>query len=277
MKKHFLIGVTASLSLVGLEASFAGTMGAPVPDDKTYFSAFVGGGKATGVSGSMKGAAFLPSALGGSLSVGGNGSLSATSSWMLGGHAGHQWSFHNFNHSDSTWSYAPATEVEGYYIGDTTFTGHEINNTSSRLIEHDFIATYPLDIGVFLINGVLNFKHADHVNFKPYIGLGLGVASLRISNAVSTQVDPPEPGINHFNGDTSASDIALAVQPKFGLQYSLGDTVEIFGEYRLLILSSSQYEFGATVYPGHAETTAWNGSISSHLYNLGTFGIRYDL
>lgn len=35
----------------------------------------------------------------------------------------------------------PAVELEGYYLGKSRFTGHDLNNDTTRLPEHDFLVS----------------------------------------------------------------------------------------------------------------------------------------
>lgn len=276
IKRTYQTLATASLCLISSITTHAGTMGIPASNN-VYFSAFVGGGGLTGVYIKQQGTGFLADNLGGPIVVNAQGKMRTSSVWMVGGHAGYQGRFHPLNNVSSKWSIAPSSEIEGYYIGNSKLQGHDLNNSTSPLpTEHDFLNTYPMDIGVFLINGVAHFKHDGQPTLHPYIGLGFGAAILSISNATSIQTSPEEPGINHYNTGTHASNATFAAQPKIGLAYDLNETTKVFAEYRLLCLASSQYVFGSTGYLTHVATSPWNVSLSSHLYNFGTLGIHYD-
>ncbi|MDF1677325.1 MAG: outer membrane beta-barrel protein [Legionellaceae bacterium] len=273
----YLYTIIASLSITPFQTLSAGTMGELPPQaDYIYFSVFGGGGGATSAPIKQKGTSFFALAAR-PVDVNARGTSNANSAWILGGQVGYQWLPRPIKHVDTKWSISPATELEGYYIGHSTFKVEDKDNNLLHIPEHKFQNTFPLDIGVFLINAVL---HMDNVNWEkvhPYIGAGIGSAVTAISNATSFQTDPPEPNINHFNSDPNASSVTFAAQPKVGMTYILSDTIKIFAEYRLLILASGNYFFGSTVRERHNATTEWTVSIGSHFYNLGTVGIRYDI
>jgi opacity protein-like surface antigen len=173
------------------------------------------------------------------------------------------------------WSLVPAAELEGYYFGKRTFSGDLINNTV-RLPEHDFVVTYPMRRSVFLANAVLNLGNPC-ILFHPYVGVGFGGAIVKISGADALQIDPPELNVNHYNSNSSDLASTFAGQIKAGFSYDINNCVSLFAEYRYLYLSSTQFAFGSTVYPGHFETTNWNVKVKSQHYNLGDIGIRINL
>jgi len=88
---------------------------------------------------------------------------------------------------------------------------------------------------------------------------------------------PAEPGINHYNSDTSDTTSAFALQPKVGLSFDLGSNTNAFVEYCFLYLSATDFTVGSTVYPGHVATSNWNVKLGSQYYKMGTVGIHYDL
>lgn len=271
-------GKALSVGLLALSSSLAysGAMG-PVStsNGKIYAGVFGGGGSLSSTDMHQFGTAFFIEGLGGPLAVNAFGKSESTSMGMVGGQIGYSWLDMGTN-----LPVTPAVELEGYYIGGVELTGHEVNNNTVRLREHDFLVTYPMNTGVFLINGVLSANNSMFGSLKPYIGVGIGSALVSISDASSIQFAPPEPGLNHFNGHTDATAFAFAAQPKVGVSYSFSDRTRVFAEYRFLYLSETEYTFGSTIeLPGmdHAETSPWTAKIQPQYYNMGTVGIQFDL
>ena len=258
---------------------YGGTMGpeSVAPMDALYIGVFGGGGSVASGDLHQEGTAFLGDMEGGPLAVNGKGKFNSSSEWLVGGHVGYQWPARSFNHVSPNWTFVPATELEGYYMGGPTIEGYDQNNDTTRLLEHDFHVTYPLHTGVFLVNAILNANHANFGKFHPYIGVGAGAAVLSITGANATQKTPAEPGINHYNSRTNDTSLAFAAQPKIGVSFDVSQNTKMFVEYRFLYLSASDFTFGSTVYPTHAATSHWNVNIGSQYYNLGTIGIQYDL
>jgi opacity protein-like surface antigen len=221
------------------------------------------------------GTALFLEALGGPLAVNAFGTARSGTVGLAGGQVGYQWS--PFNVFNSLSAIAPATELEGYYLGKGNFTGHDVNNDTTRLAEHDFLNTYPLEAGIFLANAVANFNFTSQSWFNPYIGAGIGAGVLSIKNADSLQVSPLEAGINHYNTNTNSSNAVFAGQVKTGLNVHLTPNIDVFGEYRWLYLSGSNHTFGSTDYPGHAVTSSWLVKFDSQNYNLGAVGVRYSV
>ena len=269
--------IASMLFVLSGSGVFAGSMGLAAPTDAIYIGVFGGGGANTSGSLNQGGTAFYPDSSGGPLAVNAQGGADASSMWMVGGHVGYRWPARTFNRINSNWTFAPATELEGYYIGGSTLTGNDLNNDTTRLDEHNFLVSYPMNTSVFLINAILNATPSSQGKTHPYVGLGVGTAILDISGATSTQIAPAEPGINHYNSDTSDTATAFALQPKVGLSYDLSSNTNVFVEYRFLYLSATDFTFGSTVYPGHAATSNWNVKLGSQYYNMGTIGIHYDL
>lgn len=263
--------------LLGSYQGYAGTMGPSVLSGpgKIYVGVFGGAGAADKVSIKQFGTAFFPEIVGGPLAVNAFGRVNSSTVGLVGGHVGYQWSEINLFNAQS--GISPATELEGYYLGKGTFTGHEINNNTARLPEHDFLVTYPVNTGVFLINAVANINLANQSIFHPYVGAGIGAGVLSISDADSLQVSPLEADINHYNSNRNSSDATFAAQVKAGLSAHITANIDIFGEYRWLYLASSNYTFGSTVYPTHAETSSWLVKFGSQNYNLGSVGLRYSV
>lgn len=252
--------------------------------DAIYVGAFGGGGSVTSGNLYQQGTALYPygSDSGyinnkGPLAVNAEGASNSDSGWFVGGHVGYRWPAKSLNHIGSNWTFAPASELEGYYLGGTTIQGDDLNNATARLVEHYFHVTYPLQTGVFLVNAVLNANHSALERFHPYVGVGAGAAVISISGANSTQKVPSEPDINHYNSDSSDTSTAFAAQPKMGVSFDLSQHTSMFMEYRFLYLAASNYTFGSTSYPTHVATTNWDVKIGSQYYNMGSIGLQFDL
>ena len=112
---------------------------------------------------------------------------------------------------------------------------------------------------------------------RPYVGVGIGAAHLSSRKADSSQVSPPEPGVNHFNSKRNDSDWALAVQAKGGVQYCWCKNLRLFAEYRFVSLDPTRYIFGSTVYPDHAPTSPWYVDLGRISYNGFVLGVQFDL
>ena len=278
-KINSAISIASMLVLSYGTTVYAGTMGpeSVAPLDRLYIGAFGGGGGVTSGNLSQEGTAFYGASKGGPLAVNAKGEANSSSLWVVGGHVGYQWPARLLHHMGSTWTFAPATELEGYYLGGSTLRSDDLNNGTTRLVEHDFHVTYPMNTGVFLVNAILNANHSDWASIHPYLGIGVGTAVIAISGAQSTQKTPSEPGINHYNSGTSDTSTAFAAQPKIGLNFNVGQNTNMFVEYRFLYLSATNYSFGSTVYPTHVATSNWDVKVGSQYYNMGTIGIQYDL
>ncbi|WP_019215497.1 porin family protein [Legionella tunisiensis] len=267
--------VAGCLLALSTSAAYSGAMG-PVtiePTSRIYLGVFGGGGAVSSTDISQYGTAFLFENLGGALAVNSFGKANSSSMGMVGGHIGFAWPNHVGVHLPIT----PAIELEGYYIGGAKLKGHDINNETIRLPEHDFFVRYPLKTGVALVNAVLNVDHSLFGNVKPYVGVGIGSAVVSISGASSVQLSPAEPGLNHYNADPDDKAVAFAVQPKVGLRYDFSSQASFFAEYRFLYLSETNYTFGSTIQTGHPVTAPWLVKIKPQYYNMGTVGIDFDL
>ncbi len=190
-----------------------------VAPEKVYFGVFGGGGLSNHVDVNQYGTAFYTEANGGPLAVNAFGHTNSRDVGIVGGQVGYQWMEVFLNSLNSQWGLSPAAELEGYYVGKSSFTAHDINNDTTRLPEHDFLVTYPLSTGVFLTNAVLNFNSANYNRWHPYVGGGIGAAVLSISNADSLQVAPPEAGVNHYNSNPDDTVAAFAAQAKVGSEF----------------------------------------------------------
>lgn len=278
-KSHITPALATLLFLMPGTSVYAGTMGPAadvLPAGNFYVGAFGGGGGASSGTLRQQGTAFFPDAEGGPLAVNAQGQSNNTSPWIAGGNVGYKWAARALNHINSNWMLAPAAELEGYYLGGTTWRASEINNDTTRLDAHNFQVTYPTRTGVFLVNALLNLNHSAFGRFNPYIGVGGGAAVVSISNATSIQTSPDEPGINHYNSDPNDVSLAFAAQPKVGLSFKLNQAMNMFVEYRFLYLSPTHYTFGSTIELNHAPTSAWDTKIGSQYYNVGTVGLQFD-
>lgn len=252
--------------------SYAGTMGPATLNTpgRMYVGVFGGGGTSTHSDLTQFGTAFFLEGVGGPLAVNAFGQTNRRSAGLIGAHVGYQWSSINLH-----WSVVPAIELEGFYLSRSSFNGHEINNDTTRLSEHDFDVTYPMSSGVFLTNAVLNFNSMTTSRFHPYVGAGIGAAVVSIKNAYSLQGAPSEPNVNHYNSDPNDKDATFAAQGKVGVDYDLSLNTSLFIEYRGLYLADTDYTFGSTVYPTHVATSSWGLKLDSQFYNLGAVGVHF--
>lgn len=138
-------GLSYSMSLLGMvfgltAQGHAGAMG-PVTalstPGKIYVGVFGGGGASTNVSIAQYGTAFSRRY---NRAFGCQRIWSYRYPWSRNcwGQVGYQWSSISLNLFNSLSGITPAVELEGYYVGKSTFTGHDINNETASLPEHDF-------------------------------------------------------------------------------------------------------------------------------------------
>lgn len=59
--------------------------------------------------------------------------------------------------------------------------------------------------------------------------------------------------------------------------YKICQRFHIFAEYRFLFIDKSRFNFGSTVFPGHAATTTWDVDVKDMWYNAFVIGIQFDL
>lgn len=244
---------------------------------RVYIGGFGGGIYSNATTVSQMGTAYFFEDEGGALSIYAKGKTKSTSSGFGGAQIGYE-SYKWLGCSD--WSLGTAGEVEAFFFSHNK-EGHLIN-PPSRLVsvpfsEHDFDASFRMNMGVYLVNVVFSLNNPSLCGFSPYIGGGVGATRISIRNAESAQVDPLEPGVNHFNSDRGDSSWAFAAQAKAGLRYNFCDSFHLFGEYRYVYVDTSNYILGATVYPTHAATSPWNVRIKNMQYNAFAFGLQYDL
>lgn len=240
--------------------------------NRYYIGAFGGGIYSNSSKLSQMGTALFSEAEGGPLAVEARGHAKKTATGFGGVQAGYEWS--KYLDANSSWTVAPTAEAEAYWFS-RHIKGHLRNATDTeRLPEHDFVDSFHANAGVYLANFILSLNNTWRLS--PYVGAGVGATRLSLHNADSSQVAPPEPGINHFNSSRHDSSWAFAAQVKAGLRYGIW-RFHIFGEYRYLFMDFSKYIFGSTVYPIHAHTTPWNVKIDNMQFSAFAFGIQFDL
>ena len=283
MKKLIYLNLVAfTVSVLFCSAVSADSMGGGAPSSEAFYLGVFGGGGnlTTGGNVSQLGTAFTANVAGGALGVNASGKSPNATEWAIGGTVGYRWSSRESHLFGMKFAFSPATELEGYYIGGATLKP-TLNNPNPFLSEHRFNVTLPLRSTVVLVSGVVNIDHALFSLFHPYIGVGVGIASTKISGGFSEQITPAEAGLNHFNSNDTSSGTALAIQPKVGLSYKLSENSKIFLEYRLLYLTAMNFEFGNTTrtdaHPTHPITTNWTVQLPSQYYNMGTVGIQFNL
>lgn len=242
--------------------------------EKFYIGAFGGFGSTNNFNASQYGTVFITEAGGGPLAVNAFGQLNSPSTSLFGVQLGYQAQEIFLNHSPQS-TLIPAAELEQYYMSKRSFNGTLINDTS-RGSERNFIVSYPMSRTVYLANAVLNFNNPRFI-VQPYIGFGIGSAIVRISGATSTQTNPAEAGINHYNSNTSDTNSTFAGQIKLGLSYGINKYVSFFAEYRWLYLASTSFTFGSTVYPTHSETSSWQVKLDAQRSSVGNIGVRFNL
>jgi len=176
----------------------------------------------------------------------------------------------------SGFSITPAAEIEAFWYSKK-MKGDDLASIISILEEHDFVDKFPTNVGVYLVNGVVNLNSCFLGGLSPYIGGGVGAADLSIHKADSLQVNPVEAGVNHFNSKRNDSAWAFAAQAKVGLGYNIFKWVRIFAEYRFLFIDSTRFNFGSTVYPDHVPTTTWDVDVGRMWHNSFAVGLQFIL
>lgn len=274
-QKHFL-ALLALLSVTTLSASFdAEECCFPSTCNRFYIGGYGGGIYSNSTKINQTGTAFFTEAEGGPLAIYAQGHSRKNSSGFGGAQIGYEWRECPINIGCTNWNITPAVELEAYFYRHTK--KGTLFATSDRLPEHDFVNSFPMRVGVYLVEGVFTLNNSCMGKFSPYVGGGIGATNISIHKARSLQVNPPEPGVNHFNSKRHDSSWAFAAQAKAGLRYNICERFHIFAEYRFLFVDSSNYTFGSTVYPQHAPTTPWDVEVKRIYYNAFTIGLQYDL
>jgi hypothetical protein len=232
-----------------------------------YVGVFGGGGSRGGTGVSQLGTAFFLEAQGGPLAVNAQGRTNSGGVGFGGAHIGYEWSYGKY--------LQPALELEGFYLAGNQQRA-TLTNPTNRLDEHTFSDSFPSRTTVLLANMVVGFR-TPYQGFTPYIGGGIGAANVSIKGATSTQTDPAEPGINHFNANPDSSAWTFAAQAKVGARMPLGDSgAYLFGEYRYLYIGAVDQVFGSTVYSGHAATSPWMASFGGTSNHLAAAGVGFS-
>lgn len=269
MRLKLTLAIVASIVMVqGVAADgWNPNGGAPVatvdPARGVYVGVFGGGGYGSSTDITQLGTAFFVEAQGGPLAVNAKGSTGGGGVGFVGGQVGYE-----FSHNALM---LPAFELEGFYLSSGTRSG-TVRNPNDRLGEHNFDDSFKVNNSVFLANMVVSFP-AVRWGVTPYVGVGIGAARVAANGADSLQVDPPEPGVNHFNSDTDSEAWTFAAQIKAGARLAISSNAYLFGEYRYLYVGSVDQTYGSTVYPFHAPTSAWTVNMDSTSYSLATAGI----
>ncbi|MGV8996742.1 MAG: outer membrane protein [Parvibaculaceae bacterium] len=231
-----------------------------------YVSLFGGVGSGGGSNVNQSGTVFFVEAVGGPLAVDANGKTENRSVRFGGAHLGYEWSYH----SRLGFDLMPAIEFEGLRLASADYHG-TLSNPNVRTVEQTFDDSFSMSTNVFLANAVFGIR-TPYESITPYIGGGVGAALVTINGATSSQLNPAEPGINHFNAGSDSSAWTFAAQAKAGVRVGLGDSAYVFGEYRYLYVGAVDQGFGSTSYPTHAATSPWVvrfGDTSYNLFNVG--------
>lgn len=245
------------------------------PCNRFYVGGFGGGLYSNKPKMRQTGTAFFSEAEGGPLAVDARGRSKRNRTGFGGAQIGYEWRQCPFQLGCSDWNLTPAAEIEAFFYHQKN-KGDLINPTT-RLPEHDFVDSFPMNVGVYLVNGVISLNNCCFQNLSPYVGGGLGAANIHVRKAKSLQVAPPEFGVNHFNAKRSDHDWTFAAQAKAGIRFNFCERIHFFGEYRFIYVQSSRFNFGSTVYPAHAPTSTWIVDINDMCYNAFVFGVQFDL
>lgn len=235
-----------------------------------YGSVFGGGGSSNVNSIDQMGTVYFIEAQGGPMSVNAVGSSGNDGVGMVGLQLGHEWAS---SAPEGTWGLLPAIELEGMYLTGTQTA--QLNNDTVRLEEQLFDDSLPMDNIALLANAIVSFQ-TPLVNLYPYLGGGLGMTNVKTDGATSYQLDPAEPGLNHFNGNPNSSALGLSAQFKAGFRVNLTERMYLFTEYRYLYVQSTTHTFGSTQDPAHAPTSPWTVQLKDMNYHMGVGGIGFD-
>jgi opacity protein-like surface antigen len=264
--------LTTSLALVSI---FLTTQG--IAETGGYYVGIFGGGGSTSTTSVQQiGTAFYAPPK----PVDAQGMAPASATSMAGAHVGFEWDELTLGSNQSEWGLRPALEIEGFYLGNNPSATIVSPNTPG-VPNHTFQATLPNNNGVFVANAVFAVKTPLSNSILPYAGAGVGGATMNISSATSEQLNPAEPGLNHFNTNPNASGSALAVNAKLGVRGEIVERLSLFAEYRYVYLGSTGYTFGqtqgagSTCCPTHVPTSNWNLNMGAQNYFLGVAGIQY--
>lgn len=267
---------TSKINRALLLAAFVYSASSIADNSGYYAGIFGGGGATTSTSIQQSGVAFYSPPK----PVNALGSASSSTAAMAGAHVGYEWDELMLGSKDSGWGLRPAVELEGFYLGNTQ-SANLLSPTTPGVQNHAFNVNLPSSNGVFVANAVFALRTPLSESILPYVGAGVGGATMNMNNATSEQINPPEPGLNHFNSNPNASGSALAVTAKAGLRGEIAEHISLFAEYRYVYLGSTDYTFGQTIgagsacCPNHVPTTNWAVSTGGQNYSLGVAGLEY--
>jgi opacity protein-like surface antigen len=297
------LGIAAYLCVLP-EIAFA----SPMEKDTGWYASIFGG---TGVSGRqhvrqngaayMRGAQALPGYKDFDLVVDVRGRASTEQASIAGVHFGHR-----FEPSDGRVRYA----IEGDLLGIAQSERATLQNRFTSGVanvgtpggdpsaaapgpvidakygpgQHRFRNTMHLRSRLAMFNAVAAYTGFNGV--EPYAAVGVGLAWVKASQAVSHQTSPSGPievspitgeHVNHFNGKDHASDRVLAWQARAGARGHLTSYLSWFAEYRYIGVAPVHLAFGPTRYPGHATTDPWQVRRGAAHLHAGIVGMQYSL
>lgn len=236
-----------------------------------YAGVFGGGGVMSSTDVGLFGTVYFPEVNGGPLAVNAFTNADSNGAGLIGAHIGMK----SLTSLHLLTPVTPAIELESYYMKSAKIKEHAFNN-STRLAENEFVVSYNLGTSVVMLNAVLNTHHQLFGRLKPYLSVGVGPALVSNTGARAIQINPAEPGVNHFNSKRSDKAATFATQAKLGANYDLDAKLKLYAEYRLLYLAETNYTLGSTIFAGHAETSAWHVRVEPQYYNLAVVGVDYS-
>ena len=265
------------LTCLGLSAFVCSQEPKDVDTAKEVTGFYLGGFGGVGfveITSTQKGAAlysdYKPSYMG-SIDVNASGTSSNHCLGLGGLHFGYEW----YKTSDKKVWLSPGVECETFYFAQEqeVFLDNPYS-VSSGVDLHHFEDSFPTRNWGFLVNFVLSLENPY---LTPYVSAGFGHKIIWIHDAYADQIEPAEPGINHFNGKTHAHDWVCAAQFKGGIRRAFWKHYRFFAEYRLLYNAKANFELGPAEYPitVHRPTTLWQVGFDSTYYNTVVFGVDF--
>jgi opacity protein-like surface antigen len=196
----------------------------------------------------------------------------ASQALSAGLHAGYEWPAISLGQGSNQRLLRPALEAEILYL--THSRKGTLANAAPASPSHVFNSRVSMNIGAFLINGVLTLN-APSAIVQPYMGLGAGTALVTASGLDSVQLSQTERIINFFNPRLNSSSNGLALMGKAGFRSVLSDNMEFFAEYRFMQLAATDYRFGPALLVNQFPSESWRINVSPMRYHLGIIGIRF--
>jgi len=277
LKKLFPNALFGCLTLFAAQQNTKAGQNSKTPQDDTqetghFYVGVFGGGGGFGVSNFRQtGTIFYPASSGGTTGVTATSGGRTAGAGFVGLQLGYLWPELKDQKKPQSWELKIGTEFEGYYIG----TSLKPLLGSRTVTEERFQDKFPINEGTLLAGGVLHFYAEEGKRFHPFVGGAVGAAVLTAHDATSFQQSPPEPGINHFNTNTTATAWSFAAQGKIGLMFDIDEHFKAFAEYRFLYLTPASFTFGNTRYSNHPATSNWRVRFGNMYINLGDAGIAY--